>query len=372
MSESISFALRQHRFRAGPYRVGYQSCDDSTAQTGIFDPDKCNANAKAYADDADVIGVVGPYNSFCAVGQIPIAGRAPEGPLAMVTPSVSLTSLTQPDPLAPRGFLERTYPTGRRNFARVYGTDAVQAAANAMLARSLGAGRVLVLHDGDPVFGLSRAFYFRRAARRLGLDVVGYRGWDPSATGYADLGAQADRLQPDVVFLGGGLYSNGGAVIAEVRSRLGRDVPILAAEFLPVSGLFKQVGPAARGVYVSLIGLTADGLPPAGRRYLRRFGATQPGGTADVSSVYAAQALELLLDAIARSDGTRASVTTEVFRSRIANGLTGNVTIAPTGDLRRSPITILRAARAGGRNVVQGYEGAVVDRVIVPPERLVR
>ncbi len=35
MSDAITFVLRERGFRAGRYRIGYQSCDDSTAQTGI-------------------------------------------------------------------------------------------------------------------------------------------------------------------------------------------------------------------------------------------------------------------------------------------------------------------------------------------------
>jgi DNA-binding SARP family transcriptional activator len=34
MTDAIGFVLREHGFRAGRYTVGYQSCDDSTAQTG--------------------------------------------------------------------------------------------------------------------------------------------------------------------------------------------------------------------------------------------------------------------------------------------------------------------------------------------------
>jgi hypothetical protein len=64
-------------------------------------------------------------------------------------------------------------------------------------------------------------------------------------------------------------------------------------------------------------------LGAAGRRFLREFGATQ-SGRVDVASVYAAQATELLLDAIARSDGTRASVSAQLFRARVRDGLVGS------------------------------------------------
>ena len=51
MSAAVAYVLRQHGFRAGRFSVGYQSCDDSTAQTGIFDDRKCTANAKAWVTE---------------------------------------------------------------------------------------------------------------------------------------------------------------------------------------------------------------------------------------------------------------------------------------------------------------------------------
>ena len=132
MSEAIAHVLRQRGFRAGRLRIGYQSCDDSTAQAGIADEEKCAANAKLYADTPAVIGVIGPYNSYCAIGQIPIANRAR---LAMISPTNSDVALTHPTPLAPEGHLEDLYPTGERNYVRVYPREDAQAAAAALFAR---------------------------------------------------------------------------------------------------------------------------------------------------------------------------------------------------------------------------------------------
>ena len=38
IAAAITYVLRQHRFRAGGYRIGYQSCDDSTPQSGDIGP----------------------------------------------------------------------------------------------------------------------------------------------------------------------------------------------------------------------------------------------------------------------------------------------------------------------------------------------
>src|SRR2546430_752209 len=61
MTRAIAFILDQQGWKAGKYTIGYQSCDDSTAQAGGYDTAKCTANANAYARDASVIGIIGTF-----------------------------------------------------------------------------------------------------------------------------------------------------------------------------------------------------------------------------------------------------------------------------------------------------------------------
>src|SRR5690348_13049272 len=49
MTKAIAFELQASGWKAGKYKVGYQSCDDSTASAGKWDPAKCAANAGIYA-----------------------------------------------------------------------------------------------------------------------------------------------------------------------------------------------------------------------------------------------------------------------------------------------------------------------------------
>jgi DNA-binding SARP family transcriptional activator/streptogramin lyase len=139
MVEAIKFVLREHNFRAGRNRVGYQSCDDSTAQVGSWTAGKCQANAASFVSTGDVIGVIGPFNSGCATEEIPITNR---GGLAMVSPTNSYIGLTRAGPGALPGDPARLYPTGVRTYTRVYPPDDAQAAADAVLATQLGAKRV--------------------------------------------------------------------------------------------------------------------------------------------------------------------------------------------------------------------------------------
>ncbi len=371
MSQAIAFILRQRNFRAGSLSIGYQSCDDSTAQTGIFDAAKCATNAKIYAARRAVIGIVGPFNSGCAVEQIAIAGRAPGGPLAMLSPTNSAVWLTRSSFDAPEGGLRALYPTGRRNYARLLPTEAAQGAAAAMLLRRRGARRAVVLSDGG--YGEAMTYYFRRAASRLGLDVVRSRRWSPRARSYARQAADTARAQPDAVYLGGLLDTNGGALIKALRARLSQDVEIVSGDgFLPISALFRAIGSDARGVLVSLAGLPPEQLGPEGRNFVRDFAATQPDGTVHRASVYAAAATATMLDAIAASDGSRSSVTRELLAVRPRRGIIGGFSLDANGDITPSPITIVRARRGGGIDVVESIDGASVEAVIRPPAKLSR
>jgi branched-chain amino acid transport system substrate-binding protein len=117
MNKAIAYMLGQSGWKAGSYTVGFQACDDSTAQKGSWDSSKCTANANAYAQNTSVLGVIGTFNSGCAKLEIPIANRAAQGPLGMVSPSNTYPGLTVSGRARPRS-AERHYPTGKRNYAR--------------------------------------------------------------------------------------------------------------------------------------------------------------------------------------------------------------------------------------------------------------
>ena len=87
MVEAIRLVLERRGYRAGAYTIGYQSCDDSTAQGGGYDTLRCYWNAKAYARNPHVIGIVGSYNTGCSGEEIPVANQALNGPLAMISPA---------------------------------------------------------------------------------------------------------------------------------------------------------------------------------------------------------------------------------------------------------------------------------------------
>jgi ABC-type branched-subunit amino acid transport system substrate-binding protein len=373
MAKAIEHVFRKRGFRAGKYRVAYQSCDDSTSQAGIFDIPKCAANAKSYAAGASVIGVIGSFNSGCAENQIPFLNQAPDGPLAMVSPVNSYVGLTRRDPFRPKGALASLYPTGVRNFARVYPIDDVEAVAAAIFVKGLGARKVFALTDRES-YGDLLARAFRVSAGSIGLEPVGSAGWDPGAKSYAALVTRIKRSGADAVYLGG-LFGigNTAALVKELRAQLGPRVLLIAPDgFLPIRQLFRALGPAARTIYVTVLGpAEKKRLPPAGRRFVDEFFAPGRSGEFDQFAIYAAQAAEVMLDAIARSDGTRASVAKQLLATRVRDGLIGSFRFDRNGDTTRQTVSILRPTHAGADRMLIG-EGSVVVRVVDVPLGLLR
>ena len=372
MTQAITFALRERDFRAGRIAVAYQSCDDSVARTGLFDEAKCAANARAYAANPDVVAVIGTLNSPCAVAAVPELNRARGGPLSMVSPLNSFVGLTRQAPGVPRTLLASLYPTGRRNFLRVFPTDDLQGAALALLARDRGRRSVFVLDDGTPEYGELMATGFATAARRLGLRIAGRASWDAHARSYAGLAQRLAAAEPEAVFVGGVVDTNAARVVRAIRARVGPDVDVLGPNgLLPLSLFERSAGRAARGTFVSLPGVVTERLPPAGAEFVRRFARTQAGAVIEPSAVYAAQAAQVVLDAIARSDGTRATVIDELFRTRVRDGLLGDFSFDRRGDITESPVTILRVGEGDPSMRIQGIEGGVVERVVRPAPSLV-
>ncbi len=156
----------------------------------------------------------------------------------------------------------------------------------------------------------------------------------------------------------------------------GRDVALMAPDyFAPIPDLLSRAGPAAHGMYVSVFGVANNELPRRGKRLIEELEAASGREPSSPSTaVYAAQATEILLDAIARSDGTRSSVTRELRRTSVEDGILGNIRFDPNGDLVEAPVTIFRVVgkRRGNSSSLPEFRGAVVDRVIVARTALLR
>ena len=120
MVHAIRFVLKQAGNKAGKYHVRFEARDDATSYSGEWDEDKCADNARSYAADPTIVGVIGTYNSGCAMIEIPILNRVP---VAMVSPGNTYAGLTKAALGNDYGEPGRFYPAGGRNYTRVVPSD---------------------------------------------------------------------------------------------------------------------------------------------------------------------------------------------------------------------------------------------------------
>jgi branched-chain amino acid transport system substrate-binding protein len=340
ISRAIIWELAQKGWKAGSMKIGYQSCDDSTAQTGGWDSAKCATNARLYAGNKSVIGVVGTFNSGCAKIIVPILNRANPGPMAMVSPANTNPGLTKKwDPGEPQKY----YPTGVRNYARVVATDDIQGPADALWSKSLGYKKVYVLNDKQ-TYGFGVATTYKNAAKKLGIQVVGFKGWDAKQSSYEALANLIKASGAQAVFLGGIACNNGAKLMQDIRAvapKVKLQMPDGFSD--PVAN-----GAVGNGAYISVAGQPPKSLTGQGAIFVKSFGKSI-GASPNPYSQYGAQAMQVMLQAVAAGGGDRAKTTKAIFGITITNGIIGNFTINATGDTNLIPITIYKQA---GKNLI--------------------
>jgi branched-chain amino acid transport system substrate-binding protein len=360
MTQAIAYELQQHGWKAGNYSLAYQSCDDSTAQAGKWDSGKEAANASAYAQDPDTIGVIGTFNSGAAEILIPVLNRAPNGPIAIVSPANTYVGLTHIGPGTSAGEPGKYYPTGKRNYIRIVAADDFQGAADALLTKQLGKKSVYILNDKE-AYGFGVAGDYRRAAQKLGIKISGFTSWDGKASSYEALAVKIKASGAQSVFLGGLVCENGGKLIKDLVAGV-PGVQLMAPDgFTPISADVQGGGSAAENMTVSVAGLPNAQLKGAGKAFIAAFTKVIHKAP-DPYAVYAAQSAQVMLQAIATSDGTRASVTKNLFKTKVTNGILGSFSINANGDTSSNPITIYK---------IKGGQSTTL-KVITPPLTLVK
>ncbi|TMM22493.1 MAG: branched-chain amino acid ABC transporter substrate-binding protein [Actinobacteria bacterium] len=347
-------------FKAGKYKIGYQSCDDSTAQAGKWASSKCSANGNAYAQDKSVVAVIGTFNSGCAEIIIPILNRAPNGPMGMVSPANTYVGLTHSGPGTVAGEPEKYYPNGKRNYIRMVAADDFQGAADASFMQQQGAKSVFILNDKE-AYGLGVATDTKNSATKLGLKVAGFTAWDPKASSYEALATRIKQSGADWIYLGGLICENGAKLIADMKS----GVP--GAKLMAPDGFsdFTANGASGVGMYITVAGQPPEKLTGAGQDFVKNFGA-QIGTAVNPYSTYAAQSMQVVLDAIANSDGSRAKITDNLLHTKVTDGILGTFSINSNGDTTRNPVTVYQQVGSGKSGTGKTF------KVEVPPASLVK
>jgi ABC-type branched-subunit amino acid transport system substrate-binding protein len=225
---------------------------------------------------------------------------------------------------------------------------------------------VYVLSDGS-VYGNAVAAQAVRVAKRIGLTVAGSAKWNPAARDDSRLADTVARSHVGGALLAG-FFFDSGPLIKALRTRLGTRVALIGTDgYLPIPQLLKTAGPAAVGMYVSDSLTMNSALGRSGQQFLRALRAAQHGAQ-PTSGAYlpeTAQLAELTLDAIARSNGTRASILGALRHAHVNDGVLGTFSFDHNGDRTPTTFTIVRITGAKGTpGVAADFHGSAFDRVV--------
>lgn len=333
MVDAIEYVLEQADNKAGDYDIEYESFDDAIASTGNWDEATCASNARTYADDESIVGVIGTYNSGCAAIIMPILNEAG---VAMVSPANTYAGLTHAAPGTEDGEPDKYFPTGTRNYVRVVASDDYQGKAGASFMKDeLGVTSVFILDDKE-LYGKGVADAFEDAANDIGLKVAGHEGWDKDAPNYTALMTKIKATGANGIYIGGVSPNNGGQLIKDKVAVLGDNeaVKLLVSDGFVLDSLFEDAGADnANGAYGTAPTLPASQLTGSGAEF--RDGFQESIGADEniqVYTLYAATATQMLLEAIANSDGSREDIVSKLFATSLDDTATGPMSFNSDGD----------------------------------------
>jgi len=341
MVNAIRLALQERDNKAGDINIEYEVLDDATAQAGQWDAAKCAENAQSAAQDEEIIGWIGPFNSGCAAVEIPINNEAG---LGMISPANTYIGLTKPggEPDEP----EKYYPTGERNYARVIVADDKQGKAGVALMLEEGFESVYILDDKE-TYGKGLADQFQQAAEDQGIEVVGREGIDGSAPNYRSLMNKIAQAQPDAVYFGGIIENNAAQLIKDkVGAGMSNDdVAFIGPDGIFVDELLSQAGDSAEGIFVTFGGLPQKELSEEGQQFVQKYeekydDAIQP------YTAYAYEAANVMLDAIEKASEDaggvpdRQAVVEQIHATEDYQGALGTWSFDEDGDTTLTELSV--------------------------------
>jgi branched-chain amino acid transport system substrate-binding protein len=331
-----TLALSEIHYRLGKFRIVFRSLDDSTPQSGEWDPGQTTLNARIVVTDPTTIGYIGDFNSGASAISIPLLNKVG---IAQISATNTAVGLTSGGPGAAPGEPQKYYPTGTRTYARIVPSDAVQAIAQVRLQKSEGCRKTFVLNDGE-VDGLDTATSFSLAAQRSHLRVAAVQVFDPKATDYRSLATAIGQSGADCVLISAITESHAVLLTKQIAGAL-PTVKIFGSSGVAESTFTNaaQGGiPSALDPRVMITVATLDpaAYPSAARAfystYSRRYGVAQP------YAIYGYEAMNLMLSAISRATehGTkparRSAVVAALFSTRDRHSVLGTYSIERDGD----------------------------------------
>jgi branched-chain amino acid transport system substrate-binding protein len=169
------------------------------AVNGVHNPQQGAKNMQTLANDAAVIGVVGPYNSNVAQAEIPVGNAAG---LMQCSPANTNPGLTKTWGGVDPKTLRPTNPD-KIAYVRTATTDDLQGAAGADIAFNIAKAKTAYVADDTQTYGKGLSDVFAESFTKLGGQVVKRDGIPGTTTDFTSYATTVKGLAPQYVFYGG-------------------------------------------------------------------------------------------------------------------------------------------------------------------------
>lgn len=289
-------------------------------------PDRATSVAQKLIDQNDVLAMVGPNMSSCA---IPAAEVAENLRCPMISPWSTNPKTSQTASGSPKQYV-----------FRACFTDYVEAKVLSKFAfETLQSKRAAVLYDVASEAPNTEATLFRQGFEKEGGTITAFETY---TTGDRDFSAQLTKIkasQPDLIFLPA--YYNDASLIAQQARRLGLDQQLLGSNAWSTPEIISLAGKNVEGAYFSNHYSTQISTPVA-QKFVSKY-TTKFGREPDDVAALTYDAFQLLTEAI-RNAGKldRSAIRTALSQIRNYNGVTGSFQFEPgSGDPIKS-VVILR------------------------------
>jgi branched-chain amino acid transport system substrate-binding protein len=339
---------------------------DDVGASGTHDPAVGAKNVTSLIGDAQVAGVVGPFNSSVAKAEMPISNAAP---LVEISPANTNTCLTQEgadigcsgaDDLVPT-----LRPTGKVTYFRVATTDSNQGPVGADFTfKKLGLKSVYVIDDTE-VYGTGLATAYIAEFKKLGGNMLGHDSIK-STTDYTQVLTKIAALKPDAIYFAG-LDSTGGISIrTQMETTAGLEkTPFIGGDGLQTGDFASTIGTSKGGpVYATVATIDPTQIPSA-KTFLDNYNAKYGAAAYGAYSAAGYDCAKIILLAVknALAAGAKAPATSsdldtaKAFRQAVIdqvakidyNGVTGHQTFDKNGDTTSKVITIFQLADVNGK-----------------------
>jgi branched-chain amino acid transport system substrate-binding protein len=336
-------ALSEATGRVGRFKIGFASLDDSNPTSGRWSPGETATAAKTAAQDTSTIAYLGDYNSGAtAVSLFPIN----EAGIPQVSPGSPYQGLTSPLD-AGQDEPARFYPTGKRTFVRLIPGDAVQAAAQVVLMRSLGIHTLYVLDNQDP-FQAPLAKLVAADALAAGITIAGHDSI--SVTGGSSYSGETEKIAESGaqgVFFAGEGTEGAIALWQQLHAALPHLQLLGPSALAEEEGFTAGIGAAGASTYLTTPALPPGAYPASAQRVLRDYRRAF-GGEPTAYALFGYETMSVVLGAIRRAGAhgnDRTAVVANLFSTRNRDSVLGRYSIEPNGETTLSRYAIDRVVQ---------------------------